>query len=146
MLRAAEFLAIFATALFAGAALYVNLAEHPARMSRDTRLALEVWAPSYRRATRMQAPLAVVGLLCGCGVWLLGGGTAWLVAGLLIGSVVPFTLLVILPTNNALLAPGREAGSAETRRLLTHWGHQHAVRTVLSLLALALMAWRLVSP
>jgi uncharacterized membrane protein len=146
VLRAAEFLAVFATGLFAGAALYVNLAEHPARMSRDTRVALEVWAPSYVRATRMQAPLAIAGLLCGCLAWLAGGGALWLVAGLLIGSVVPFTLLIILPTNHALLAPGRDAGSSETRRLLTRWGNLHAVRTVLGLLALALMAWRLVSP
>jgi hypothetical protein len=63
MLRGAEFLATLCSGLFAGAALYVNLAEHPARMSRDTRVALEVWAPSYALATRRQAPLAIVSLL-----------------------------------------------------------------------------------
>ena len=143
MLRAAEFLATLGTGLFAGAALYVNLAEHPARMSRDTRVALEVWAPSYALATRMQAPLAIVSLLAACTAWWCSGALVWLVAGILIGSVVPFTLIVIMRTNRALLAPGRDPASADTRALLVRWGRLHAVRSVLSLLALVLMAWTL---
>src|SRR5215510_1571943 len=39
----------------------------------------------------------------------------WLVAAVLIGAVVPFTLIGIMPTNHKLLAPGRDLGSAETR-------------------------------
>src|ERR1700731_1025336 len=104
----AEFLAIFCAAVFAGAAIYVNLVEHPARMSLDTRSAAAQWAPSYRRATFMQAPLAILSFLAGCAAWFLGGGTAWLVAALLIGVVVPFTLIVIKPTNDKLLASGRD--------------------------------------
>ena len=143
MLRAAEFLTLLCTALFAGAALYVNLAEHPARMSRETRVALEVWGPSYTRATRMQAPLAVVALLAACVAWWNGGGALWLVSGILIGAVVPFTLFVILPTNQALLATRREAVGEETGALLVRWGRLHAVRTALSLAALLLIAWKL---
>jgi hypothetical protein len=40
-----------------------------------------------------------------------------------------------MPTNNALLARGRDLGSAETRTLLEHWTKLHAVRTALSLAA-----------
>jgi hypothetical protein len=138
----AEFLALLCAGLFAGAAVYINLAEHPARMGRDTRVALEVWGPSYARATRMQAPLALVALACGAVAWWLGAGVSWLVAGLLIGAVVPFTLAVMMPLNKALLTHGRIA-STETRALLTRWGRLHAVRSVLALAAIALMAWRI---
>ena len=62
---AAEFLAILCAAVFAGAAIYINLVEHPARMSLDTRAAAAQWAPSYQRATLMQAPLAVLSFLAG---------------------------------------------------------------------------------
>src|SRR5271169_5672259 len=106
MLVLLKFLAIFAAAIFAGAALYINVAEHPARMMLDTRFAASQWAPSYRRATWMQAPLALLSLAAGVGSWFLGGGLGWAVAGLLIGAVVPFTLIGILPTNSALLSPG----------------------------------------
>ena len=132
-----EFMATLTGSLFAGAALYVNVAEHPARMGLETRMAALQWAPSYERATWLQAPLALVSLICGVAAWLLGAGFSWLIAALLVGSVVPFTFAVILPTNNKLLAPGRDLGSTETRALLVRWGKLHAVRTVLSLFGAA---------
>ena len=51
MLSIAQFFAVFATAIFAGAAVYINLVEHPARMGCATEIAAAVWAPSYKRAT-----------------------------------------------------------------------------------------------
>ena len=57
----------------------------------------------------------------------------WLYAALLIGAVVPFTLIVITSTNRQLLAPGRDRASSDTRALLERWGQLHAVRSALSL-------------
>ena len=135
MLNALEFVATLSTALFCGAAVYINLVEHPARMGCDTRIAAIVWAPSYKRATVMQASLAVLGFVSGVAAWLLGGSVLWLVGAILIGAVVPVTFIVIMPTNHQLLEPGRDLGSGETRALLQKWGHLHAVRSVLSFLA-----------
>lgn len=132
-----EFVATLAGSLFAGAALYINVAEHPARMGLETRIAALQWAPSYQRATWLQAPLALLSLVCGVAAWLLGAGIGWLVAALLVGAVVPFTFMVIMPTNNRLLSPGRDLSSTETRSLLVRWGRLHAVRTVLSLAGVA---------
>src|SRR4030081_2782535 len=142
MALAAEFLAILCAAIFAGAAVYISLVEHPARMSLDTRIAVAQWAPSYRRATLMQAPLAVLSFVAGCTAWFLGGGPAWLVAAILVGVVVPFTLIVIKPTNDKLLAPGRDLASADTRELLERWGKLHGVRSLLSVLAMLIMLSR----
>ena len=143
MLEALQFLATLTAALFAGAAIYVNVAEHPARMGLDTRSAAMQWAPSYQRATWMQAPLAIISFLSGVGAWLLGGGHLWLITGLLIGAVVPITFIIIMPTNQQLLAEDRDLGSEETRQLLKRWGKLHAVRSVLSGVATVLMLWGL---
>ena len=135
---ALEYLAVVCSGLFAGAAIYVNLVEHPARMNCGPALAHAEWIPSYRRATRMQAPLALVGGLSGIGAWIAGTAVGWLVSGLLLLSVVPFTLLVMLPTNKALLAipPGQETERAAV--LLGRWTRLHAVRTVDGTLSFAI--------
>ena len=144
MLLAAQFICTFCSALFAGAALYINVAEHPARMGLETSVAAKQWAPSYRRATWLQAPLALLGFAAGLVAWLLGASVVWLVAALLIGAVVPFTFIAIMRTNNKLLAPDRDLASPETRALLETWGKLHAVRTSLSLVATVLCIWLLV--
>jgi hypothetical protein len=143
VLSACEFLASLSCALFAGAAIYINLVEHPSRMGCDTKIAATVWAPSYARATVMQASLAIVSLLTGVAAWLLGGGAMWLVGAVLIGLVVPFTFVAIMPTNKQLLTPGRDLASSETRALLVRWGRLHAVRSLLSFAATLVFTWSL---
>jgi hypothetical protein len=143
MLRLLSLVAVMCAALFAGAALYINVAEQPARLTLDTRSAVAQWAPSYLRATWMQAPLAVVSLVCGVAVWVMSGAAGWLVAAVLIGLVVPFTFIGIMPTNKSLLLRGRDLASPDTRALLERWGMLHAVRTALSLAATVLYLWLL---
>ena len=137
MLQLAQLIATFSCAIFAGAAVYINLVEHPARMGCGTLIAATQWVPSYKRATVMQASLAVISLVAGVLAWLQSGAIGWLVGALLVGAVVPFTLIVIMPTNGKLLSPGRDLGSPETNELLQKWGRLHAVRSVLSTFALA---------
>jgi len=137
----AEFIAALACSLFTGAAVYLSLVEHPARVECGTELAATEFAPSYRRATVMQVSLAAVGLLSSIAAWLAGASIVWVVAGVLLGSVIPFTLIVILPTNKQLLNPSLDKHSGQTERLLTRWGRLHAVRSILSTLALLLFLW-----
>ena len=118
--------------LFAGAAIYITFVEHPARVSCGTALALREFAPSYRRATIMQAALALVGLFTALEAWWRTGAPELLVGGLALGIVVPFTLVVIAPTNRRLLATELDPESAEAAQLLQRWGRLHAVRSVLS--------------
>jgi hypothetical protein len=128
-------IATLACALFAGAAIYINLVEHPARLACGTEVAARQWAPSYQRATVMQVSLVIVATLAGLLRWIMGGGTAWVVGAILIVSVIPFTLVAVMPTNSKLLEPGRDKRSEETRRLLEAWGRLHAVRSVLGFAA-----------
>jgi Domain of unknown function (DUF1772) len=140
----AEFVAVLSCSLFAGASVYINLVEHPARMECGVEVAATEFSPSYRRATVMQATLAAVGLVSSIAAWLAGATLWWLVAGALLGSVIPFTLFVILPTNKLLLSPTLDKQSVEAERLLARWARLHAVRSVLSALALLLLLYLLI--
>src|SRR5437867_13202222 len=129
----AEFVAGLACGLFAGAAVYVSLVEHPTRMECGVELAAAEFPPSYHRGTIMQVTLAAVCLLSSVAAWLAGATFWWIIAGVLQVSVIPFTLIVILPTNKQLLSPTLDRRSVETERLLARWGRLHAVRGLLSL-------------
>ena len=141
----AQFLATLFCGLFAGASVYINLVEHPARMECGVELAATEFPPSYRRATYLQASLAALGLLCSVVAWLAGAGAPWLVGGVLLGSVIPFTLAVMLPTNKQLLDPSLDRGSERAARLLSRWGRLHWVRSGASLVALMILIYALVA-
>jgi Domain of unknown function (DUF1772) len=130
-----RFVAILSAVLFSGAAIYINLVEHPARMECGTRLASTVFGPSYRRAAVLQVILALLATIGGAGAWLTGAPRAWLLGAFFIVAVIPFTLLVIRPTNRLLLDPKAERTAEATNHLLRKWGRLHAVRSILGLLA-----------
>ncbi len=126
-----EYLAIAASALFCGAAIYVSVAEHPARLMLDDASALKQWKPAYARGAAMQASLAVVAGLLGIASWWQSGEILWLLGAVIMLANWPYTLLVIMPTNHKLKAIAPEAASAESRALLLHWGKLHAGRSLL---------------
>jgi polyferredoxin len=83
----------------------------------------------------MQASLAALGSLSGIIVWLLSSGITWLLGGLLLGAVIPFTFIVIFPVNMKLLDTSLDKNSEFVSELLSRWAKLHAVRSLLSLIA-----------
>jgi hypothetical protein len=132
-------LATLSAALFAGGALYAAAVEHPARVACGPPMAVAEFRLSYPRGAWLQGALAVVGALAAGGAWLGGAPRAWLVAGLVLMGVVPYTLLLMHPTNARLRDRGLAPDIPETQRLLRRWGLLHLVRVGLGLLALGLM-------
>jgi hypothetical protein len=136
-------IAAAAAGLFAGAAVYINAVEHPARMGCGTEVAVREFGPSYRRATLMQAPLAVVGCVAGLAAAWQDADLVLVLAAVLLGIVVPFTLLIIAPTNRRLLNPGLDPGGGEAAALLNRWARLHAVRSLLSIVSFLIFLLRL---
>ena len=130
-------LALTAAALFTGAAVYISIAEHPARLTLPDAAALAQWQPSYNAAVPMQAGLALAAAALGAWAWLDLGEAGFVVAALLILAVVPFTLFVIMPTNKKMQSIDPAAPAAETRALLIRWGNLHWTRNLLGLASVA---------
>jgi hypothetical protein len=134
-------LALTAAAIFAGAAIYVNVAEQPARLKLDDRALLAEWKPSYKRGAAMQASIALIGCALGLVAWWQTAQPGFLIGAVAMLAPWPWTLLAIKPTNDALLATAPEQAGPQTRALIVKWGTLHAVRTALGALATIAFLW-----
>ncbi len=136
-------LALAVAAGFAGAAVYINLVEQPARLRLDDRALLAEWKPSYKRGFALQSSLALIAGALGVIAFFIDFRWPSLVGAALVLANWPYTLAAIMPTNRALIATEPDAADASTRRHVRHWGWLHGVRSLLGLSASLFYVWAL---
>lgn len=134
-------LALIVAAVFTGAAVYVSVAEQPARLNLDDRALLTEWKPAYNRGFAMQAPLAIIGFFLGMLAWWQTGHWTWLLGAVVLVANWPYTLLVIMPTNQKLMNIEPANAGPETRNLIERWATLHAGRTALGVVATLIYLW-----
>jgi Anthrone oxygenase len=134
-------LALVIAALFTGAAVYINVAEQPARLQLDDQSMLSQWKHAYRRGTAMQAPLAIIGFLAGVLAWRQTGDWRWLIGAVVLIANWPYTFIGVMPTNKDLMATDPAHAGSQSRRLIEKWAMLHAVRAGLGVAATAIFLW-----
>lgn len=139
-------LALVVAALFAGAALYINVAEQPARLGLDDKALLAEWKPAYARGFTMQATLAVLEFLLGVAAWWTTKNVLWLAGAIVLVANWPYTLAIIMPVNHKLNAITPDAAGPDSRALIVHWGTLHAGRSALGIAATAILFWAALTP
>ena len=134
-------LALTMAAVFTGAAIYINIAEQPARLQLEDRSLLTEWKPAYKRGYIMQASLAIVGGVLGLVTYFSSLDWRWLFGAVVLLANWPYTIFMIMPTNRRLMDTPLEAATVETRRMLERWGALDAGRSAPGLVATLIFLW-----
>ncbi|EQB15014.1 hypothetical protein L288_00340 [Sphingobium quisquiliarum P25] len=132
--------ALLSATLFTGAAFYITLVEHPARLGLGDGPMLQQWQPSYKRALPIQSGLAVIGGLAGLIAGYLTKDWLWVAGSVALLANWPFTLLAIFPVNKRLMALNPRLAGFESRAMLVQWGRLHGVRSFLGAAAMLFFA------
>ena len=134
-------LALIVAALFTGAAVYINVAEQPARLALNNWALLTEWKLAYKRGTAMQASLVVIGFVLGLLAWRQAGDWRWLLGAVVLVANGPYTALGVMPTNRQLMTFEPTNAGPQSRALAQRWGYLHAVRSALGALACLIFLW-----
>ena len=97
--------------------------------------AVEQWRVADRRGFALLGLLTAAGGVLGLWQGHLTNHHGWLIGGLLLLGVWPYTLLVIMPTKRLLMTRGMEQ-TARAVMLLDRWSQLHGVRTAMGLAAI----------
>jgi Domain of unknown function (DUF1772) len=87
------------------------------------------------------ASLVVVGGVSGLVAFLTGLDWRWLLGAVVVLANWPYTIFVIMPTNNRLMNRPPDEATDETRRMIGRWGMLHAGRSAFGLAATLIFLW-----
>ena len=132
-------LALALSSALAGAGVYLNLVEQPARLALDDAAMLSEWGPSDRRGVALMAGLALGAAFCGLSAFYEGGDFRCAIGALIAAGSWPYSLYVMGPINNQILALNKDISAA--RVLVTQWGRLEYGQTVIALAATATFLW-----
>ena len=91
----------------------------------------------YSRVAPLQASLTTISAVSSIIAFYMNNNRAYLYAGLMMATVVPYTLIFMKPTSNKIKRNDQDAET--TKRLVKKWGKLHVVRTAIGLVALGLV-------
>jgi hypothetical protein len=140
-MSAGSFALAFASAL-AGAGLYVNGVEQPARLALDDGAMLKEWGPSDRRGVALMAVLALLAGIAGLSAYFETGDALFALGAVFAVASWPYTIYVMTPVNNQIIALApKDVGAA--RALVRQWGLLEYGQTGIALASAATFLWAL---
>ncbi|CAF1001678.1 unnamed protein product [Adineta steineri] len=149
-------LAVVGAGFFAGTALYITIGETPALQDFGLDEHWSFFPYMYKRAAVSQSIFSAVG-----GIAAIAHGTRingssfdrnlWIIAGTILIGMAPYTIFLMLPTNNTIINDnketklGKESQISVTQRkeILQKWAGLHLGRTITSVASFGAMVFGL---
>ena len=135
-------IALAFAAAFAGAAVYVNWVEQPARMALDDKALLSEWVPSDSRGVALLLAFALASAVAGFIAYFETDDVRWVFGALIVISTWPYAFFVMAPLNNQILSlKGGDVSAA--RALVRQWGLIESGFAAIGVAAVAMFLWAL---
>jgi hypothetical protein len=133
-------------AAFLGAAIYVCVAEQPARLALPPSAMMKEFKGSDRRGPLLLSILAVASAILASIQFKMTGDVRWIIGGVIILSTWPYAYFVIVPVNVWLyVAPTRRADT-RLRKLMRDWGLLELGHVLIATVACGDFVWVLEQP
>jgi hypothetical protein len=133
-------IALVSAAAFAGAAIYVNWVEQPARLALDEETLLSEWRPSDSRGVALLSTFSLAAAIAAFVAYFESADVRWVFGALVIIASWPYAFFVMTPLNNQILSlRGRDVAAA--RALIRQWGFIEQGFAAIGVVAVAVFLW-----
>lgn len=133
---ASQNIALLCCALFAGAATYVSLVEHPSMTEGGSRLAGTYLLISHPRPVIFQTSFGAIGSLAGILAGLAGGSLWWSAGGIVLAGATLLQIAAVMPLSRRVLDIDPQADPKDAAPLFEKLTRLHAAQSLAGLASL----------
>ncbi len=133
-------IALTFSAAFAGAAIYLNWVEQPARLDLDEEALLSEWGPSDSRGVALLLTFALISAVAGFIAFFETQDVRYVLGAVIALSSWLYAFFIMAPLNNQILGlHGPDLAAA--RALVRQWGYVEVGFAAIGVLAVAVFLW-----
>ncbi len=137
----AGLIALIFAAAFAGAAIYLNWVEQPARLALDDEALLSEWGPSDSRGVALLSAFALAAAVAGFLAYFETQDVRYVFGALIAISSWPYAFFVMAPLNNQILALRGRRRRRRRGRWFGSGASSNSGFAAIGVLAVAMFLW-----
>ena len=103
---------------------------YPAMMASPRKTAVEYFKPFFHKSAHLQLGLSLSVVAISLAISLLSGNWWWLGGAVFLQLTGPYTIFILMPVNNRIMAEGADMHSEQMTKDLGSWGRLHFPRTL----------------
>lgn len=132
-------------AMIFGYGFSASAVTYPAMMASTRVAAVNFFSPFFHKSAHLQLGLSLAVVPVSFAISYLTGNWWWLAGSVLLQLSGPYTIFVLMPVNNRIMAQGADIDSDQMTKDLGSWGRLHFPRTIIAGAIFILFAFLAVS-
>lgn len=132
-------------AMIFGYGFSASAVSYPAMMASSRETAVGYFSPFFHKSAHLQLGLSLAVIPLSLVVSYLAGNWWWLIGSLILQISGPYTIFILMPVNNRIMAEGADINSDQMTKDLSSWGRLHFPRTIIAGAVFILFAYLAVS-